>query len=102
MVIDRSERAYTFDIDGNRYLDLCNCFSANVVGNANPRVMATVREAASKGLSFALPQESKDELAEMICDRESSVEKMWFLCSRTEADMIGIRLARAFTGKTKS
>lgn len=99
--IDRSEGGYTYDIDGNRYLDLCNCYSANVIGNANPRVVETVREAASKGLSFGLPQKSRDELAEMICERVPSVEKMWFLSSGTEGDMIGIRLARAFTGKDK-
>jgi len=101
LFIDRSEGAYTYDVDGNRYLDLCNCFSANVVGNANPRVLKGISEVLSKGMSFGLPQESRDELAEMICERVPAVEKMWFLCSGTEGDMIGMRLARAFTGKNK-
>jgi glutamate-1-semialdehyde 2,1-aminomutase len=53
------------------------------------------------GSAFGLPTESEVELAELLCQRVASIEKLVFNNSGTEAVMIAIRAARAFTGRQK-
>jgi len=60
-----------------------------------------VREAATRGLSFGIPNPLEVEMAELICDWVPSIEKVRMVNSGTEATMSCIRLARAFTGRDK-
>lgn len=89
------------DIDGNKYIDFHNCFTTLVLGHANPRVMAAVREQLLKGTAHGALMPIVIRWAEIICQRVESVEKIRFSNSGTEAVMIAIRVARAFTGKDK-
>jgi glutamate-1-semialdehyde 2,1-aminomutase len=56
---------------------------------------------AALGTVFPAPQEAQAELAERIVDRVASVEKVRFANSGTEAVMMAVRAARAFTGREK-
>jgi glutamate-1-semialdehyde 2,1-aminomutase len=60
-----------------------------------------VREAATRGLSFGVPNPLEVELAELICDWMPSIEKVRMVNSGTEATMSCIRLARAFARRDK-
>src|SRR5205814_5822846 len=64
-------------------------------------VVDAVRQAASDGLSFGIPNPAEVEIAELICDWMPSIEKVRMVSSGTEATMSSIRLARAFTGRDK-
>ena len=63
--------------------------------------MDAVRDAATRGLSFGIPNPLEVEMAELICDWMPSIEKVRMVNSGTEATMSCIRLARAFTGRDK-
>jgi glutamate-1-semialdehyde 2,1-aminomutase len=89
------------DADGNEFIDLLNNYTASVHGHAVPAVNEAMREQAALGTVFPAPGELQAELAERIVDRVASVEKVRFANSGTEAVMMAVRAARAFTGREK-
>jgi glutamate-1-semialdehyde 2,1-aminomutase len=89
------------DADGNEFVDLLNNYTASVHGHAVPAVNAAMAEQAARGTVFPAPAELQAELAERIIDRVASVEKLRFANSGTEAVMMAVRAARAFTGREK-
>ncbi len=93
--------AYLRDVDGRRYLDLVGSWGANLLGNAPAPVVAAVRRAAGRGLSFGAPVPSEHELAERIRAASPELERMRFVSSGTEAVMSAVRAARGFTGRSK-
>ena len=60
-----------------------------------------MREAASRGVSFGIPNPFEVEMAELICQWVPSIEKVRMVNSGTEATMSCVRLARGFTGRDK-
>lgn len=99
--IDSAKNAYLFDVDGNQYIDYVGSWGPMIEGHAHPAVIDAVIEAAKKGLSFGAPCEHEITLAKLICERVSSIEKIRFVNSGTEATMTALRLARGATGRDK-
>jgi glutamate-1-semialdehyde 2,1-aminomutase len=99
--IDRGEGAYLVDVDGNRYVDYVLSWGPLILGHAHPRVVAAVQEAAGRGTSYGAPSPLEIELGELIRAALPSVELVRFVSSGTEATMSALRLARAFTGRSK-
>ncbi|MPZ48935.1 MAG: glutamate-1-semialdehyde 2,1-aminomutase [Dehalococcoidia bacterium] len=89
------------DIDGNVYIDYCGSWGPLILGHAAPEVIEAVREAAGRGLSYGAATEAEVELARLVCDSVPSIEMVRFVNSGTEATMSALRLARAFTGRSK-
>ena len=97
--IDRGEKQYLFDIDGNRYLDFVGSWGPHILGHNHPAVIESLRSALGKGTSFGAPTERESELAELIVDAVPSIEKVRMVNSGTEATMSAIRVARGFTNR---
>ena len=89
------------DADGNEFLDLLNNYTASVHGHALPAVNEAMSEQAALGTVFPAPSGLQAELAERIVGRVASVEQVRFANSGTEAVMMAVRGARAFTGREK-
>ena len=89
------------DIDGNTYIDFCQSWGASILGHAHPDVVSAVQKAVAKGTSFGAPTLQETKLAELVINAVPSVEQVRFVNSGTEATMSAVRLARAFTGRTK-
>jgi glutamate-1-semialdehyde 2,1-aminomutase len=89
------------DADGNEFVDLLNNYTASVHGHAVPAINEAMTEQAALGTVFPAPSELQAELAERIIGRVASVEKLRFANSGTEAVMMAVRAARAFTGCEK-
>src|SRR5215468_10418053 len=89
------------DADGVERLDFINNFSSMIHGHGHPEIMAAVQAQASKVIAVGLPTESEVELAELLCARVASVEQVRFMNSGTEAVMMAVKAARAFTGRCK-
>lgn len=89
------------DIDGNEYIDYIGSWGPLILGHAHPEVVAAIRETAEKGTSFGAPTELETRMAELVCERVPSVEVVRMVNSGTEATMSALRLARAYTGRTK-
>jgi len=87
------------DVDGCRYLDFTASWGPLIAGHAHPRVVESVSAALEKGSSFGATTRGEIELAERLCGRFSSLEKLRLVSSGTEATMSALRLARAATGR---
>jgi glutamate-1-semialdehyde 2,1-aminomutase len=72
-----------------------------IIGHNQPQVAQAVQEQVPKGLVSFLPQVGRDVLAEMMCKRVPSVEKVWNTLGGSQSFMWAIRAARAFTGRDK-
>lgn len=90
-----------WDVDGIERLDFINNYTSLILGHSHPRVVAAVAEQAALGMSAAAPTELEVALAEAIKQRLPSVELLRFTNSGTEATMLAIRVARAFSGREK-
>jgi glutamate-1-semialdehyde 2,1-aminomutase len=89
------------DADGNQYIDYCGSWGPLILGHAHPAVVEAVSNAAKNGLTFGAATEAEVELARLVCDAVPSIDMVRFVSSGTEATMSALRVARAFTGRSK-
>ena len=101
LAISRGSGCRIWDVDGNEFVDLLNNYTATVHGHAVPAINEAMSRQAALGTVFPAPAEAQAELAERIVHRVASVEKVRFANSGTEAVMMAVRAARAFTGREK-
>lgn len=101
LFIDRGEGAYLIDVDGNRYVDYVLSWGALILGHAHPRIVAALQEAIGKGTSYGAPNPHEVTLAKLVMQMMPNIEMVRFVNSGTEATMTALRLARAFTGRSK-
>jgi len=101
LVFTHGRGPYVFDSTGKKYLDFLGGIAVNGLGHAHPKIVEAVQRAAADGTSFGAPTAREVELAEVICERVPSVEKVRLVSSGTEAAMTAVRLARGATGRSK-
>ena len=99
--IARGEGATLWDADGNRYVDYVLSWGPLILGHAHPAVVSALSEAAARGTSYGAPTALETELAELVIDMVPGVEMVRFVNSGTEATMTALRLARAYTDRSK-
>ena len=99
--IERGEGSRIWDADGREYIDYVGSWGPLVLGHADPDVVAAVRSAASRGLSFGAPTESEAELAELLARHVPGLELVRLVSSGTEATLSALRLARGATGRSR-
>jgi len=101
LALARGEGCYVWDLDGNRFIDLLNNYTALVHGHAHPRIIAAIAEQLPLGTVFPAPSLMQAELAERIAERVASVELLRFTNSGSEAVMQAVKVARAHTGRVE-
>ncbi len=89
------------DIDGNTYIDYVSSWGPMILGHAREEIVDAIRKAAEFGTSYGAPTVAETEMAETICSMMPSVEMVRMVNSGTEATMSAIRLARAYTKRSK-
>src|SRR3954452_2904835 len=99
--VERAEGSKIWDVDGREYIDYVGTWGPAILGHAPDVVIDAVRDAASRGVSFGIPNPYEVEMAELICRWVPSIEKVRMVNSGTEATMSCVRLARGFTGREK-
>jgi glutamate-1-semialdehyde 2,1-aminomutase len=90
---------YLYDCDGNRYVDFLNNYTSLIHGHGHPAVVEAVNAQMQCGTVFGAPVAAQYQLAELICRRIPSIERIRFNNSGTEATMMAMRAARAYTGR---
>jgi glutamate-1-semialdehyde 2,1-aminomutase len=90
-----------YDVDGREYIDYVCAYGPLILGHAPAAVAAVLGEAATRGTAYGATSELEVELASRICEALPSIEMVRFVNSGTEATMSALRLARAFTGRSK-
>jgi glutamate-1-semialdehyde 2,1-aminomutase len=97
----RGQGCRVFDIDGNEYIDCINNFTSLIHGHAHPALVEAACRQIAEGSAFGLPTRSEVDLAELLAARLPSVAQVRFANSGTEAVMMALKAARAFTGRAK-
>ena len=88
-------------MDGNRVLDYFPGHGALILGHSRPEVVQAVQDQMAMGTHFSGSTELEIEWGNWVKELIPSAEKVRFHSSGTEADMMAIRMARAYTGKSK-
>jgi glutamate-1-semialdehyde 2,1-aminomutase len=99
--ITGAEGPFLFGADGRRYVETCMSNGATLLGHAHPRVAAAIRRAVDLGLACAYDGEAQVSLAERLVALIPSFEMVRFTTSGTEATFYAVRIARAYTGRTR-
>ncbi len=98
--IERGRGSKIYGADGTEYVDFVGSWGPLILGHAAPPVVAAVREAAERGLTFGAPTALEVRFAERIGELYPSIEMMRAVSSGTEATMSALRVARGFTGRS--
>jgi glutamate-1-semialdehyde 2,1-aminomutase len=95
------EGCWVTDVEGDRRLDCLNNYTALIHGHAHPAIVEAATRRLALGASFPMPTPEEIELAALLCERLPSAERVRFTNSGSEAVMIALKGARAFTGRPK-
>ncbi len=98
---DHAERSRKWDVDGNEYVDYYGGHGALLLGHGRPEVKEAVQRQMEKGTHFGTCHELEVRWSGLIQEMVPCAERVRFHSSGTEATHMAIRLARAFTGRSK-
>lgn len=101
MLFDRASGCRLWDLDGREYLDLCCSHGATLLGHGDARVRQAVTAVLDRGAACSYENELHTDLARLICQTVPCCERIRFTGSGTEATMHCLRLARAYTGRSR-
>ena len=90
-----------WDIDGNEYVDYFGGHGALILGHCHPAVVEAVERQIARGTHFGACHELEIEWASLIRDMVPCAETIRFTSSGTEATHLALRVARAYTGRSK-
>jgi glutamate-1-semialdehyde 2,1-aminomutase len=99
LYMDKGEGAHIVDIDGNTYIDMQNNYTSLVHGHKPREVMKALNNQLGKDIIYGAPSESQYKLGDLLTNRLPGLDKVRFTNSGTEATMMAMRAARAFTKK---
>ena len=99
--VERAVGPHKWDVDGNRYIDYFGGHGALLLGHNHPRVMKAVHESLDRGTHFGANHALEVRWADAVRRLIPGAERVRFTSSGTEATLMAVRLARAFTGKNK-
>lgn len=99
--IQKGEGAYLYDVDGNRLLDFQNNYTSLIHGHGHVPTVVAVASQMEHGSAYAAPFALQTKLASLLVERFPGIDLVRFTNSGTEANMHALRIARAFTGKSK-
>ena len=90
-----------WDVDGNEYVDYVSGHGALLLGHSHPDIADAVAQQIYRGTHLGASTDEELRWARAIKALMPSIEKIRFHSSGTEATLMAMRLARAYTGKNK-
>src|SRR5579883_3642609 len=99
--VARAKGPRKWDVDGNEYVDYFGGHGAMLLGHSHPAVVEAVKKQMELGTHYGSSHETEIAWAEWVMRLVPSAERVRFTSSGTEATLMALRLARAFTGKAK-
>ena len=92
---------HKWDVDGNRITDYWTGHGSMILGHSHPEIVAAVTEQMARGTHLSASSDAEIRWGELVQELIPSAEKVRFHSSGTEATMMALRMARAYTGKSK-
>jgi glutamate-1-semialdehyde 2,1-aminomutase len=100
LVLESGKGSYLTDVDGHSYLDLCGEYSAGMFGHSHPVITKVMHSAIDSGYALGGVNRFEGRLAALFCSRFSSIEKIRFSNSGTEANLTALALVKAYTKRS--
>jgi glutamate-1-semialdehyde 2,1-aminomutase len=97
----RASGARKWDVDGNEYVDYFGGHGALLLGHGHPAVVEAIERQVRLGTHWGSSHELEVRWAELVNRLIPCATRVRFTGSGTEASHLALRLARAFTGKSK-
>jgi len=102
LYMDRGEGARIYDVDGNEYVDYLLALGPLILGHRPPAVTKAVVETIERsGSMLGTNHPLEPDLAERVVRAVPGADLVRFSNSGTEAVMMALRIARAFTGRRR-
>ncbi|HET9015650.1 MAG TPA: aspartate aminotransferase family protein [Thermomicrobiaceae bacterium] len=101
LYVERAAGSRKWDVDGHEIIDYSMGHGALILGHSNAEIADAVAEQVHRGTHFGASHELEVEWAERVCRLVPSAERVEFTSSGTEATMLAMRIARAFTGRDR-
>jgi glutamate-1-semialdehyde 2,1-aminomutase len=99
--VERAEGPYKWDADGHRYIDYWMGHGALLLGHTPSHIRQAVVEQMGRGTHYGASHRKEIEWGEWVCRLVPCAAQVRFTASGTEATHMALRLARAFTDKTR-
>ena len=99
--VQRAAGARKWDVDGNEYIDYIGGHGALLLGHQRPEVAEATAAALARGTHFGSSHELEIAWGEQVLRMVPCAERVRFTSSGTEATMMALRLARAYTGRDR-
>jgi glutamate-1-semialdehyde aminotransferase len=99
--LQRGFGALVWDVDGNEYLDFGMGVGPIVLGYCHPAVDEAIRGQLADGITFSLMHPLEVTVAELVRGVVPGAERVRFGKSGAEVTSAAVRLARAFTGRSR-
>lgn len=93
--------AYAYDESGRRYIDYIMAYGPLLFGHTHPELVTGLDKLAKHGFVWGTTHSEEVRLAERIRAYLPSMQRMRFVTTGTEAMMSAVRVARAFTGRSR-
>lgn len=97
----RGKGCRVWDVDGNERIDCINNFTSQIHGYCHPAINKAVTRQLELGTCFGMPTASEIDLARVLVERIESIDTIRFTNSGTEAVMMALKAARAYTKRPK-
>jgi glutamate-1-semialdehyde 2,1-aminomutase len=97
----RGEGTYVWDLDDHKYTNFLSEFTSGIFGHSHPKIIDELRNAMECGLNLSSHTEGEAKFAAAICERFPCFDKLRLTNSGTEANIMALVTARAFTGRKK-
>jgi glutamate-1-semialdehyde 2,1-aminomutase len=101
LFVESAQGAIIRDADGNEYIDYLLGYGPLILGHSHPELTEKIHEAMKRGYTYGLQHDGEIALAKRLTEVLPCAEKVAFSGSGTEAVMLALRLARAYTGRSK-
>lgn len=101
IVIEKSYGSSLLDIDGHAYTDFLGEYTAGIFGHSDQIIRSAIAEVLENGWVHGGHIQNEANLAELLCTRFKSLDRIRFCNSGTEANLMAVTTARIFTKRSK-
>jgi glutamate-1-semialdehyde 2,1-aminomutase len=99
--VDRANGTRKWDVDGHEYIDFWMGHGALFLGHCHPSVVRAVQAQMARGTHLGGSHALEVRWAELVNRLIPCAELTRFTMSGTEATHLGLRVARAYTGRSR-
>ncbi|WP_230203552.1 aspartate aminotransferase family protein [Bacillus massiliigorillae] len=103
IIMKKAKGAYLYDLDGNEYIDYLLSYGALMLGHGHSEIIQAINSQIEEDgtFLFGTPHQLEIDMANKVSELYPSMESIRYTNSGTEATLLSIRIAHAYTGKQK-